>query len=151
MLMTNYREPIDFSQRKLEEAENLLARWPEPVETDAAPAQDVLDALLDDLGTAGAVQALHALAVEAAKDPARLETYSASAALLGVGPVKADLTGVDEAAIQSAIERRLEALKAKNWSEADEIRNDLTSQGILLKDSKDSETGERVTTWEIKR
>ncbi len=64
MLMTNYREPIDFSKRKLEEAENLLARWPDPVETDAAPAAEVLDALLDDLNTAGAIQALHALAVE---------------------------------------------------------------------------------------
>ncbi|WP_269582660.1 cysteine--tRNA ligase [Roseibium sp. Sym1] len=151
MLMTNYREPIDFSQRKLEEAENLLARWPEPVETDAAPASEVLEPLLDDLGTAAAVQALHALAVEAAKDPAKLPVFSASAALLGVHPVEVDLSGIDETAILAAIDRRLEALKAKNWSEADEIRDDLTSQGILLKDSKDSATGERVTTWEVKR
>ncbi|MGX1497593.1 cysteinyl-tRNA synthetase [Labrenzia sp. MBR-25] len=151
MLMTNYREPIDFSKRKLEEAENLLARWPDPVETDAAPAAEVLDALLDDLNTAGAIQALHALAVEASKDPAKLAVYSASAVLLGVHPVKADLSGVDEAAIQAAIEKRLEALNAKNWAEADAIRDDLTSQGIFLKDSKDSETGARVTTWEVKR
>ena len=27
MLMTNYREPIDFSVRKLEEAENVLRKW----------------------------------------------------------------------------------------------------------------------------
>ena len=151
MLMTNYREPIDFSQRKLEEAENLLARWPEPVETKADPAPQVLEPLLDDLNTSAAIQALHALAVEAAKDPAQLEAYSASAALLGVGPVQADLSGVDETAILAAIDRRLEALNAKNWSEADEIRNQLTSQGILLKDSKDSATGARVTTWEVKR
>jgi len=151
MLMTNYREPIDFSQRKLEEAENLLARWPDPVATDAPPAPEVLDPLLDDLNTSAAIQALHALAVEAAKDPAKLEAYSASAALLGVHPVEADLSGVDETAILAAIGRRLDALNAKNWSEADEIRNQLTSQGILLKDSKDSATGERVTTWEVKR
>ncbi|XHC11378.1 cysteine--tRNA ligase [Labrenzia sp. ac12] len=151
MLMTNYREPIDFSKRKLEEAENLLARWPDPVETDAAPAAEVLDALLDDLNTAGAIQALHALAVEASKDLGKLDVYSASAALLGVHPVKADLSGVDEAGIQAAIEKRLQALNAKNWAEADAIRDELTSQGILLKDSKDSETGARVTTWEVKR
>jgi len=151
MLMTNYREPIDFSRRKLEEAENLLARWPDPVETVADPAPEVLEPLLDDLNTAGAIQALHALAVEAAKDPARLEVYSASAGLLGVHPVVADMSGVDETVILAAINRRLEALNAKNWAEADGIRNDLTSQGILLKDSKDSTTGERVTTWEIKR
>jgi len=151
MLMTNYREPIDFSRRKLEEAENLLARWPEPVAASGAPAQEVLDPLLDDLNTSAAIQALHALAVEAAKDPAKREAYSASAALLGLRPVQADLSGIDEGAVEAAISRRLDALRSKNWSEADEIRNELTSQGILLKDSKDSATGERVTTWEVKR
>jgi cysteinyl-tRNA synthetase len=53
--------------------------------------------------------------------------------------------------IQQKIDKRLLFLKEKNWEEADKIRNDLTSQGILLKDSKDSTTGERVTTWEVKR
>ncbi|MES0879321.1 cysteine--tRNA ligase [Roseibium sp. SCP14] len=151
MLMTNYREPIDFSRRKLEEAENLLAKWPEPVETDAEPSSEVVEALKDDLNTAGAIQALHALAVEAVKDPARLPVYSATAALLGLHPVVADLSGVDEGDVEAAINRRLEALKAKDWAQADEIRAELTSQGILLKDSKDSETGERITTWELKR
>ncbi|WP_428650436.1 cysteine--tRNA ligase [Roseibium sp.] len=151
MLMTNYREPIDFSIRKLDEAENLLARWPEPVATDAEPDAEVVALLSDDLNTAAAVQALHALAVEAAKDPAKLDVYSATAALLGVGPVKADLSGLDTAAIDAAVAARLEALKAKDWAEADRIRADLTSQGIQLKDSKDSATGERLTTWEVKR
>ncbi|WP_428671300.1 cysteine--tRNA ligase [Roseibium sp.] len=151
MLMTNYREPIDFSIRKLDEAENLLARWPEPVATDAEPDAEVVALLSDDLNTAAAVQALHALAVEAAKDPAKLDLYSATAALLGVGPVKADLSGLDTAAIDAAVAARLEALKAKDWAEADRIRADLTSQGIQLKDSKDSATGERLTTWEVKR
>jgi cysteinyl-tRNA synthetase len=151
MLMTNYREPIDFSIRKLEEAENLLAKWPEPMDTDAAPDPDVVELLSDDLNSSAAVQALHALAVEAAKDPEKLAVYSATAALLGVAPVKADLSGVDEAAIQSAVESRLGALQNKNWADADRIRDDLSSQGIQLKDSKDSETGERVTTWEVKK
>ncbi len=151
MLMTNYREPIDFSVRKLEEAENLLAKWPEPVDTDEEPAVEVLDALLDDLNTSAAIQALHALAGEASKDPGKLGVYSASAALLGVRPVKVDLAGIDEAAIQAAISRRLEALNSKDWGTADEIRNDLAAQGIVLKDSKAPETGERVTDWELKR
>jgi cysteinyl-tRNA synthetase len=151
MLMTNYREPIDFSKRKLEEAENLLSKWPELVETAAAPDSEVVGLLADDLNTAGAIQALHALAVEAGKDPSMLEVYSATADLMGLAPVAADMSGVDEAAIKAAITRRLDALKVKDWGEADSIRAELTSQGILLKDSKDSETGERVTTWEMKR
>ena len=58
---------------------------------------------------------------------------------------------VDEAKIEAAIAKRLEAFKAKDFAEADRIRDELTAQGIQLRDSKDSETGERVTTWELKR
>ncbi len=53
--------------------------------------------------------------------------------------------------IDALVSKRLQALKDKNFSEADRIRDELASQGIQLKDSKDSETGERVTTWEVKR
>lgn len=151
MLMTHYREPIDFSVRKLEEAESLLAKWPDPVETDEAPAEDIVAALSDDLNTSTAIQALHGLAGEAAKDPSKLGVYSASVALLGVQPVQADLSGVDETAVAAAIAARLDALNAKNWAGADKIRDDLASQGILLKDAKDAATGDRVTTWEVKR
>ncbi len=151
MLMTNYREPIDFSVRKLEEAENLLSKWPDLVETDAEPSPEVLEALKDDLNTSAAIQALHALAGEASRDSGKMEVYSASAALMGLGPVAADMSGIDDAAIEAAVTKRLEALKAKDWPEADRIRDELMSQGILLKDSKDSATGERITSWEVKR
>lgn len=151
MLMTNYREPIDFSVRKLEEAENLLSKWPDLVTTDAEPSADVVEHLKDDLNTAGAIQALHALAVDAGKDHSQLETYAATAQLMGLSPVKADMSGIDEAAVEEAVARRLQALNAKDWPVADSIRAELTSQGIHLKDSKDSETGARITTWEVKR
>ncbi len=39
----------------------------------------------------------------------------------------------------------------KNWAEADKIRDELLAQGIQLKDGKDPVSGERVTTWEVKR
>jgi cysteinyl-tRNA synthetase len=42
-------------------------------------------------------------------------------------------------------------LKTKNFTEADKIRDDLLAKGIQLKDGKDKESGERVTTWEVKR
>jgi cysteinyl-tRNA synthetase len=151
MLMTHYREPIDFSVRKLEEAERLLSKWPDPVQGDAQPSKEVLEALGDDLNTVAAIQALHGLAAEAQKDPARLGEYSASAALLGLAPVKADLGEVDGDAIDARVAERLVLIEAKNWAEADRIRDELASEGILLKDSKDSETGKRITTWEVKR
>jgi cysteinyl-tRNA synthetase len=53
--------------------------------------------------------------------------------------------------VQAKIEDRLASIGAKNWAEADRIRDELLAQGIQLKDGKDPATGERVTTWEVKR
>ena len=59
--------------------------------------------------------------------------------------------GVDTDFVSRAITTRLEARKAKNFAEADRIRNELDAMGIALKDAKDPATGEIVTTWEVKR
>ncbi|MDQ1198114.1 cysteine--tRNA ligase [Agrobacterium sp. SORGH_AS 787] len=151
MLMTHYREPIDFSVKRLEEAERLLAKWPAAEASDADVDQGVLDALADDLNTVAAVQALHALAQAANADPEKLPVFAASAALLGVLPKKAEVDEAIAAAVDSLVAMRLEMLKAKNFAEADRIRDELSTKGIQLKDGKDKETGERVTTWELKR
>ncbi|WP_186424389.1 cysteine--tRNA ligase [Pannonibacter sp. I15F10I1] len=151
MLMTHYREPIDFSVKRLEEAERLLAKWPEVQDADGAPAAEILAALTDDLNTVAAVQALHGLAQDAAKDSALLPVYWASARLLGLAPVAAVLEGVDTGRIETLVADRLASLEAKNWAEADRIRDELSAMGIQLKDGKDAATGKRVTTWEVKR
>jgi len=49
------------------------------------------------------------------------------------------------------IERRLVKIAEKDWVEADRIRDELAAQGVQLKDGKDPATGERVTTWEVRR
>ena len=53
--------------------------------------------------------------------------------------------------VAGAIAERLAFIAAKNWAEADCIRDELLVQGIQLKDGKDPATGERITTWEVKR
>ncbi|MDR6757334.1 cysteinyl-tRNA synthetase [Mycoplana sp. BE70] len=151
MLMTHYREPIDFSVKRLEEAERLLARWPAEEAGEGPVDPAVLAALADDLNTVAAVQALHALAQKAANDPTAAASFQASAALLGVKPKKVEISAALEASVESIIQLRLEMLKAKNFAEADKIRDDLLAKGIQLKDGKDPQTGERVTTWEVKR
>jgi len=151
MLMTHYREPIDFSVKRLEEAERLLAKWPAGDAGETAPDASILEALSDDLNTVAAVQAVHALAQAANADPSKLPLFVASAALLGVAPKKAEVSDDLSAAVQALVDLRLEMLKAKNFAEADRIRDELAEKGIQLKDGKDKETGERVTTWEVKR
>ncbi|MDX8448485.1 cysteine--tRNA ligase [Mesorhizobium captivum] len=157
MLMTHYREPIDFSVRKLEEAENTLRKWKRAADLAPAAAEelpaDVMEALSDDLATYAAFQGLTQLAGEAIElsgsgENVPAASLKAALAFLGfdVGAAK-----VDEEAIAKAIAKRLALIAAKNWAEADRIREELLAQGVQLKDGKDPVTGERVTTWEIKR
>ena len=68
-----------------------------------------------------------------------------------------DVTEEDDSSASSSeqlkqkIDIRLAFIRDKNWAEADRIRDELLAQGIQLKDGKDPATGERVTTWEVKR
>ncbi len=143
MLMTHYREPIDFSVRKLEEAERLIAKWPAAEAGDATPDPAVLEALADDLNTPVAVRMVHALAQSG--DHA---VFAASATLLGILPKKEARNEEELSDLDERISKRLELLKAKNFAEADRIREELSARGLQLKDGKDPATGERVTTWE---
>ncbi len=152
MLMTHYREPIDFSVRKLEEADNTLRKWKRAA--DLAPAAagqvpaEVINALSDDLATYSAFQVLTQLAGESADGNEAAAALKASLLFLGFDVASAD---VDEDKVAKAIANRLALIAAKNWPEADRIRDDLLAQGVQLKDGKDPATGEPVTTWEVAR
>jgi len=56
----------------------------------------------------------------------------------------------DQGQIERLVDARNAARKAKNFKEADRIRDELTAMGIQLKDAKDPATGEIVTTWEVR-
>jgi cysteinyl-tRNA synthetase len=149
MLMTHYREPIDFSLRRLEEAESTLRKWlriADQASGEGDISRSVLDALADDMATSDAFHALSQLA-GAGNDKAAA-SLKATLAFLGFEPETVD---VDEEAVMRFVANRLAFIAAKNWSEADRIRDELLAQGIQLKDGKDPATGERVTTWEVKR
>ncbi|WP_457151889.1 cysteine--tRNA ligase [Mesorhizobium sp. P5_C1] len=151
MLMTHYREPIDFSVRKLEEAENMLRKWKRAADLAPAAGQlpvEVIDALSDDLATYAAFQVLTQLAGEAVDGNEAAASLKASLLFLGFDVASAD---IDEGGVAEAIANRLALIAAKNWADADRIRDELLAQGVQLKDGKDPVTGERVTTWEVKR
>ena len=165
MLMTHYREPIDFSQRRLEEAESILERLRRTIrassENDKAEKgagqqvgfEGVVHFLADDLNTPAAIQTMQALARSAnAGAIGARESLLEAARLLGISLEQRDenLSSDDEASVQHSVSARLAALNAKNFAEADRIRNELAEQGIALMDYKD-ETGQRQTKWEVKR
>ncbi|MCY0095774.1 cysteine--tRNA ligase [Hoeflea ulvae] len=167
MLMTHYREPIDFSVKRLEEAASKLYDLNSACH--GAAVQDlprsIVECLANDLNFSQVLVALSELRSEIAssvhgKTPEEKAGELRSALeFLGLyysGP-SSDLFGYvvkdypTDAEISVLSGQRLELIAAKNWPEADKIRDELLEQGIQLKDGKDPETGERVTTWEVKR
>ena len=149
MLMTHYREPVDFSVNRLREAVAVLDRWERIVAATrlepAGPHAGFIDLIADDLNVPEAISLVHSLMIGSERD---VSQALSSLALIGLDP-RRELS--IDSALEGLIALRLQHIREKNWPEADRIRNDLAQQGVLLKDGKDPETGERVTTWERRR
>ncbi|MFD2237114.1 cysteine--tRNA ligase [Aureimonas populi] len=148
MMKTHYREPIDFTLARLEEAVRELDRWERmaraaPAAPARAPDEAFLAALCDDLNIAAAIARVHELF-----DAGQIAPALASLALLGLDPVREE--GLDAGSL-ARIEERLALLKARDFAAADAIRAELGAKGIQLKDGKDPATGERTTSWEVRR
>lgn len=151
MLMTHYRQPINWTVKTLTEAQKNLTTWynivgeQEEEEGKKSINEGVLGALCDDLNTPKAIAQLHQL-----KD--QPEALNASAELMGLlkDPYSEWQTQtqhqpqLEEAAIKAAIQARLQARDNKDWAEADRIRDELLEQGIILKD------GPEGTSWQVK-
>ncbi|MGV3634967.1 MAG: cysteine--tRNA ligase [Pseudorhodoplanes sp.] len=150
MLATQYRQPINWTVKGLQEAEKALSGFFEfaASEADAKPAPGVLDALLDDLNTPKAIAEMHAL-----KNAAGRKALAGTLGFFGFREAElkewkynhAPALAIEPADIESRITARNAARAAKNWAESDRIRDELASMGIKLTDSKDG------TTWEVAR
>jgi cysteinyl-tRNA synthetase len=150
MLRTHYRQPIDWTIRRLETSWNTLEVLYEYVRSHfpagyiITPDARWLFALLDDLNTPLALSELIQLAGTNADPP----NVAGGLALLGfsrdMSKIERKLS-VSEDKIAAAIEARNAARKAKDFKESDRIRDELAAMGVVLKDNKDG------TTWEIAR
>ena len=119
-----------------------------------------IGALEDDLNTPKAITALHELRREAAKgEKGAAGCLKACAQFLGLlnhspqewkalSPPSHD---VDEAVVQKLIDARIKARGDKDWGEADRLRDELVAMGIEIKDGKDPQSGEMVTSWKVRR
>jgi len=144
MLRTHYRQPIDWTVKGIAESFNTLeSLTSDPAfETgnDAAMAQPVLEALLDDLNTPKAIAELHAL-----HGKGDLLAVGSTLRALGFSKRPQSQRKVDEQKVVALIDARNAARKAKNFKEADRIRDELTAMSIELEDTKDG------TKWKVKR
>lgn len=161
MLMTHYREPIDFSVRRLEEAEAILNKWSDMTIDTNTSSYEISDSpLIDDLNTPKFIAELQRLYNLAKSGDAKAKIdFKLGTILLGFEEldyrsqrVRNYLGDEDlEGKVDAFVEQRLAALASKNFAEADRIRDELSVKGIQLMDYKDAETGERKTKWEVKR
>jgi len=159
MLMTHYRQPIDWTRKASEEAAAALDDF--RVSTAGADAakgridQQIIDALADDLNTPQMAASLHRLLGEVRKDDNQPACdLRATFAFLGIELDRVNLQeilkrqrgGIDEGKVVSLIDARSAARKARNFKEADRIRDELDGMGIELEDKKDG-----ATLWRFKR
>ena len=162
MVRGHYRSELGWSDKHLDDARNALRRLytaldhvppvEAPVDWADAHAARFKAAMDNDFATPEAVAVLFDLAAEVnrGKDPRRAGLLKALAGTLGVlqGNPEAFLragAGLDEASIAERIAARAAAKQAKDFTEADRIRQDLLAQGVVLKDSPAGTTWESAT------
>jgi cysteinyl-tRNA synthetase len=130
LLSAHYRQPLDWSAQLVAQGRATLDRlYRTAGEAEAGDVDSqVVDALADDLNTPLALSRLSSI-----DDPA---TLRASAALLGFLRDGAEtwFRGDGDESIDALVAARAAAKRERNFAEADRIRSELATQGILLED-----------------
>ncbi len=166
LLSAQYRSPLNFSLELLEQSRASLdglygaLREVQDIELGVdVPLQGeaFYAALNDDLNTPIAIAELHALAkalnkADDADKPALKARILAGADLLGIlqndpqewfqGAASADAISAED--IEALIAERQQAKLDKNYARADEVREQLKEQGVILEDAREGTTWKRA-------
>jgi cysteinyl-tRNA synthetase len=137
LLSTHYGKPMDWTQKKADEAETTLRKWHELVKNAVPGALDafVLDHVSNDLNTPGALARMHELAKAGAADA--LLSAGQFLGLLGPDldwwqPKKANSEAM--ARIKTLLEARRQAKADRDYAKADTVRAQLAAAGIEIVD-----------------
>ena len=156
LLQSHYRSAISFSDDGLVQAETAYSRLVEALPDElTAPSSDAIfefqKFMDDDFNTPRAIALLFELA--------SVDTAESSSSILAIGKVlglftsgkeafftqqqalKAAKSGLSDTAIDALIAAREQARKDRDFTTADNIRDDLVAQGIVLED------GAGGTSW----
>ena len=153
LLMTHYRQPLDWRPEVLSQAKQTLDRWYgilndlDGSSSEISEGYAVWEALKDDLNTPQAIVELHALANQAYKAESISEKMKfaqqlkRSAGVLGVlqenpqeWSQQSPTVSLTEQEIDSFIQQRQQAREDRDFARADEIRQELLEKGIQLED-----------------
>jgi cysteinyl-tRNA synthetase len=164
LLSSHYRSPVNYTDENLEEAKASLTRLYTALR-DAEPGGERVedyakefDAVMeDDFNTPRAIAVLHEIAralnqlpdkrsAEAQRLAGTLKSLGGTLGFLQADPDEFLQSGSPDgqmpaAEIEALIAKRLAARKAKDFKEADRIRDELAQQGVILED------GPKGTTW----
>ena len=147
LLLTHYRSPLDYTKAGLARAHRSLtslydALWEyrDVPKQAVEPYDKLMDKLRKDLNTPGAIADLHALAgfLRNREDKSYYKgLLVASGQAMGLlnSDVEQWMTiGVDKQAVEALVAARNVARAARNWAEADRIRDQLAHMGITVAD-----------------
>lgn len=149
LLSAHYRQPLDFTENTLNQSRAILDKLYKylyevnDIEADnsAMVSDDVMAALCDDLNTPKALSSLQQIEKSGADASTIKGQLLAAGKLIGVlqedpaAWLGHNTEDVDSSHIDDLLEQRQTARAEKNFARADEIRDELTSMGIVIEDT----------------
>lgn len=153
LLSSHYRKPIDWNKKILDDAKKALDSFYRVLEqaefVDAEVTQEFYNSLLDDLNTPQSFALLHEYVHQFNKETDLSNKKKISSRLKACGELLGffyndpDLwfknTLLSNEYIEEMIAKRIAAKVAKNWLEADKIRDELKARDIILEDLPNGE------------
>lgn len=162
LLSSQYRSTLNYTDENLLNAKKALTRLYQALKDAPKTTTDDLDnawvdqfnqVMNDDFNTPMALSVLFQLMHEVNKNstPVLLNTLKYLGSILGLlqsepqAFLQTGLADDDKIRIDALIAERLQARAEKNWARADEIRAELTQQGIELEDGPQGTNWRRMT------